>query len=99
MFNSIPYRFIYNLPRIAAYWLKFVISISIVSFVWSGRTKLGYRTIVIDLFAIYLSYSYTLLDLIKDIDFIPSNLQILVIKLRLIKAYSIVLVSIRNLIE
>ena len=44
------------------------------SSVWPRRTKLGYRAIVIGLFTICPSYSYTLLGLIKDIDFIPSNL-------------------------
>ena len=49
-------------------------SINIVSFVWLGRTKLGYRAIIIGLFTICLLYSYTLLDLIKGIDSISSNL-------------------------
>ena len=49
-------------------------SINIISFVWLERTKLRYRTIVIGLFAICLSYSYTLLDLTKDIDSISSSL-------------------------
>ena len=74
MSNSTLYRFIYSLLRMAAYWPKFVISISIMSFVWPGRTKLGYKAIIIGLFAIYLSYSYTLLGLTKGIGSISSNL-------------------------
>ena len=99
MSNSTPYRFIHNLPKMAACWPKSVMSIDVVSSVWPERTKLGYRAIVIGLLAICPSYPRTLLGLAKGIGSMPSSLQIPATKLRSIKAYSIIPVSIRNLIE